>query len=83
MADDPLDRDAEQTVAESLRNTPVPPMPDDVRRQLDAVLREEQQRREKRRGAEPGNPLLGLFGPDLVVSGKAAGPRRSPRTIRA
>lgn len=83
MADDPLDRDAEQMVSESLRSIPAPPMPDAFRRQLDVLVHEEQRRREQGTGAGPHPLRLDLSGPALAGPGQVAGTRRRPRTIRA
>lgn len=83
MADDPLDRDAEQMVSESLRSIPAPPMPDAVRRQLDALVHEEQRRREQGSGVGQHPLRLDLSGPALASPRQVAGTRRRPRTIRA
>ncbi|SDB97192.1 hypothetical protein GA0111570_11276 [Raineyella antarctica] len=94
MTDDPMDRedDVEQAVIVGLRRAPLPPMPEQVREQLDAALRDAQLRRETGECAQDHTEAVvaaalrtatGTFGPNPIGRKTAPGRRRTPRTIGA
>ncbi len=94
MTDDPLDRDrqAEQAVTDVLRTAPLPPVPPQVREQLEAALREAQTRREAGECADDRNEAVvaasrrttkGTFGPNPIRRKRVPDGRLRPRTIGA
>lgn len=100
MTDDPLDRDrqaerseqAEQAVTDVLRTAPLPPVPPQVREQLEAALREAQTRREAGEAAAERNEAVvaasrrtakGTFGPNPIRRKRVPDGRLRPRTIGA